>query len=48
LAAAANRGLKDYRKTDEQSQVQWLTDCYLDFRTVLNAENEQKAHAAHG
>jgi putative DNA primase/helicase len=48
LGEAAKRGMKDYRKTDEQSQVQWLTDCFLDFRGALNAENDGKAHGAHG
>jgi putative DNA primase/helicase len=48
LGEAAKRGMKDYRKTDEQSQVQWLTDCFLDFRGALNAENDEKAHGAHG
>lgn len=48
LGAAVSRGMKDYRKTDDESQIQWLTNCFLDFRMALNADNNEKAHAAHG
>lgn len=41
LNAAAAAGLRDYRKPDDLTQSQWLTDCWLEF------SNSISDHGAH-
>lgn len=40
LAAAAQRGAKDYQKPPGQTQAQWITDCYWDFQQSLRDDQE--------
>lgn len=45
LTDAAKSGRRDFRKPDELTQAQWLTECYLAFNEAISEQSPHGAHA---